>query len=314
MRDRTGESDYGARVDWYRRSTLAAHAQVPKVLALPSPAALAETNARLRDEIIERRKAEQHINELARQLERRVAERTEELANTVKMLEKEVSARKEAEQRLSKSLEEKEILFKEAHHRVKNNLQTVYSLLYLQSQMSDDAEVTELFRDCAERIQTMGMVHQQLSGSTDLTAIALPEYLRDLTAKLSNAYRKQGNNIEISIESNPVVLRVDVAIPCGLIVNELVSNALKHAFPKGEEGKIAVAFRLSNESELSLSVCDNGVGMARSVDSSDRGTHGLQLVKVLVDQLDGSLEYRCAAGTAIEVRFPLLNSAPEARM
>ena len=210
--------------------------------------------------------------------------------------------RQKAQQELRQSLEEKEILLKEVHHRVKNNLQIISSLLSLQLGRIEDASIVQLLRESQNRIRSMALIHERLYRSGDLSRIDFGTYVHNLTSYLVRSYpnAKAATKIRINIEG--ILLGVDLAIPCGLIVNELVSNSLIHAFPDGREGEVVVEMT-RNESVARLCVRDNGVGFPEGFNIRNASTLGLQLIETLVDQIDGVTEVDEGRGTSFSVVF-----------
>ncbi len=223
------------------------------------------------------------------------------LTESNRELQQEITNRKLAEQQIKASLQEKEILLKEIHHRVKNNLQIVSSLLSLQSSQVVDETIGVLFRDSQDRIRSMALVHEQLYGSEDLARIEFGQYLRDLTSYLIRSYRSKGVNLRVEVDD--VHLNIDTAIPCGLIINELASNALKHAFPDGREGEIGISLREDGAGQYMLIVRDDGVGFPMDVDCHHTESLGLQLVNSLVRQIKGTIQLHRDNGTMFEIRF-----------
>jgi PAS domain S-box-containing protein len=205
-----------------------------------------------------------------------------------------------AEQTLRESLDEKETLLKEIHHRVKNNLQIVSSLLNLQANRSSSAEIATNFKDAQNRIRAMSLVHEHLYEAGDLSSIYFSDYLKNLVTSIHDAFGTIAHNVHIDVECDVRMVDVDTAIPCGLIVSELVSNALKYAFQDGRDGYIRVTFT-SIEDKLSLRVKDNGPGLPSELNI--RESLGLQLVETLARQLGGSVDYDCRYGADIHVNF-----------
>jgi two-component sensor histidine kinase len=214
----------------------------------------------------------------------------------------EIVERTRAEQELQASLEEKVVLLKEIHHRVKNNLQVISSLLNLQSQTIEDDDTLATLRDSQNRIRSMALIHERLYRSRDLSRIDLGEYVQSLSSFLIRSYRAYTRAVQLRVDADDVALSIDAAVPCGLIINELMSNALKHAFPDGREGEIRVAIKADN-GLVQLSVGDNGVGFPDDVDFRETESLGLQLVNTLVDQLDGTVALRVNGGTTFEIAF-----------
>jgi PAS domain S-box-containing protein len=214
-----------------------------------------------------------------------------------------ITARKQAETKIQESLREKEVLLKEIHHRVKNNLQVISSLLDLQSQYLNDSVMLEVFRESCNRVRSMALVHEQLYQSKDCAKISCVEYFQDLTNYLCRVYGVKANKITLQLEVDQINLNINTAIPCGLIVNELVSNALKYAFPNGLQGVIKVALCSLNRSQFLLMVKDNGIGFSRDWEFNRVKSLGLQLVRVLTNQLEGTLEIEHNGGTEFRIQF-----------
>jgi len=208
-----------------------------------------------------------------------------------------------SEQAMRLSLREKEVLLKEIHHRVKNNLQVISSLLNLQARYLTDPAAREIFNESQNRVQSIALVHEKLYQSPDLSHVNFSEYTAALLDNLFDNYNAPGRGISKAIDVGGVRLTIDVAIPCGLIVNELVTNALKHAFPDGREGKVRVVLTEEGEN-LSLAVEDDGVGMPETVDPRNTGSLGLDLVFTFAEQLDARVEVERQGGTTFRFRFP----------
>jgi two-component sensor histidine kinase len=216
-----------------------------------------------------------------------------------------ISRRQEAEDRLVASLREKELLLKEVHHRVKNNLQVISSLLNLQANSLQDPEVIRLFHESQGRVRSMALIHEQLYQSDDLVQIDFAAYVRDLVQHLQQGLGNGSNRTEFHLQIEPLPLSLELAIPCGMIVNELVSNAQKHAFPEGCVGEIRIEFAC-HSGVYCLSVADNGVGLSRQrVVEPDGPSLGLSVVEALTRQLHGELEVCQEAGTRFVIRFQL---------
>jgi PAS domain S-box-containing protein len=212
-----------------------------------------------------------------------------------------VTDRRMAEEKLRASLHEKDVLLKEVHHRVKNNLQVVSSMLSLQSMSQQDSATICLFRESQHRVRSMALIHEQLYQSGDLSRIDFGAYADSLTANLLRSYVTAGT-IKLKIDVRDILISIDLAIPCGLIINELVTNALKHAFPDGRDGNVGIAMRTDGK-EYVLTVTDDGVGLPPHADGSDAGSFGLQLVDTLIGQLEGSIDIASNGGTAYTIRF-----------
>jgi len=264
---------------------------------------LAKVNAALSSEISERMQAEAEVNAYRDQLENLVRERTVELAKTNSSLKAEIAERQRAEEKVRASLREKEILLKEIHHRVKNNLQIISSLLELQCAYIHDEQALRFFRESQDRIKAMALVHERLYASTDLASICVCEYLESLASHLMLTYGKDPGRITLAFESEKFCLGIEEAIPCGLIVNELISNSLKHAFPGGTTGAITVNCRIADEGMIVLSVGDDGVGFPSGLDFRQTETLGLQIVNILTQQLNGTIHLRNDGGAMFTIRF-----------
>lgn len=216
-------------------------------------------------------------------------------------LDLDVSDRKLAELQLQESLREKEILLQEIHHRVKNNLQVICSLLDLQSQYINEPAMQEMFRESYNRVKSMALVHEKLYQSKNFAKINFAEYISSLINDLFYAYRLKANYISLELDIDEIALNIDTTISCGLIINELVSNALKHAFADNQEGKIHVAIHTEDRRNFTLIVSDTGRGFSQEFDFNTTKTLGLQLVKLLTNQLEGTLEIDCRNGTEFRI-------------
>jgi len=200
-----------------------------------------------------------------------------------------ISTRKREEARVLAALKEKDILLGEIHHRVKNNLQIVDSLLGLQSGTIDDTGLQEILRESQNRIKSMALIHQILYQSNDFARMDFSNFIDTLVPTLASAYGADPGRIAVSINAIEVRLPVSVAIPCGLLVNELVSNALKHAFPGNRNGEIRIDLSIAADGQILLSVEDNGVGIPDGLALHQTTTLGLQLVMLLTDQIGGEI-------------------------
>jgi two-component sensor histidine kinase len=176
-------------------------------------------------------------------------------------------------------------------------------MLNLQATNIQDPAVADIFRESQDRVRSMALIHERLYKSGDLSRINFGEYVRNLTAYLVRSYGVRGNPVGLEIDVSDILLSIDVAIPCGLIINELVSNALKYAFQDGRRGTIKVSIRKEGK-EYTLCVADDGVGMPADVDYRNHSSLGLQLVNTLVAQLDGDIALDAVKGTAFTIRFP----------
>ena len=225
------------------------------------------------------------------ELERRVQARTADLAR--------------ANEELHASVEEKVMLLQEIHHRVKNNLQIISSLLELQAAAVEDTRALEAFLDSGHRVRSMALVHEKLYGPESLSRIDFADYVRDLTTFLFQSYNARTPNVGLTIEADDVFLDIHTAVPCGLILNELITNSLKHAFPGSREGKIRVGLHQTDDGQMTLSVGDDGVGFPQDLDWRNLTSLGFQLIKALVNQLTGTLTIDSRCGAEFEICFPV---------
>jgi len=242
-----------------------------------------------RSELLERRKAEEKLKTAYKDMEVRIQNRTRELSQINQRLLGEIAERKLVEEALNKSIKEKDVLLKEIHHRVKNNLQIVSSLLSLQSQYVNEPGSVELFKESQSRIISMALIHEKLYQTGDLTRINLSEYANELIGDLFRSYSVNTHLMKYQIESKNILLDINTAIPCGLIINELVTNSIKHAFPDNRSGEIKIDIQC-HDGNCILKIADNGVGFPDDLDINDVKTLGLQLVTSLTKQLDGTIE------------------------
>jgi two-component sensor histidine kinase len=216
---------------------------------------------------------------------------------------REITERKRAEEQIKASLKEKEVLLREIHHRVKNNLQVICSLLSLQADHIKDRRAAEVFRDGQSRIRSMGLVHEALYRSQDLARIDFAAYIQSLVSNLFHSYNTDSTKIRLTTDVSDVSLSVNTAIPCGLIINELVSNSLKHAFPDGRQGDIHVALALDGDGRFTLMVSDNGIGYPDGMDFLNASSLGLQLVTTLAQQLEGTMDIGGSDGAVFKITF-----------
>ncbi|MCC7557759.1 MAG: PAS domain S-box protein, partial [Methanobacteriaceae archaeon] len=201
-----------------------------------------------------------------------------------------ITDRKVAENKIKKSLREKEILLREIHHRVKNNLQIISTLLELQCDQIKDEEVMELYRESENRIQSIALIHENLYQSDDLASIQIDEYINNLLNDLMNSYGIE-SSVNLNIDVDRITLGIETAIPCGLIINELVSNSLKYAFPNGTSGNIYLSLKEKDDGTFKLLISDDGSAFPSDFEEKKNRTLGLQLVNNLVKQLDGDLDF-----------------------
>jgi two-component sensor histidine kinase len=251
-------------------------------------------------DITERKKTEALLKRFTEELEEKVRERTNQLQVMNLDLEKEVGEHARAEEQIRASLDEKIILLREIHHRVKNNLQIIISLLNLQSRYIKDEKTRQALRESQNRVRAMSHVHEKLYQSPDITKIELDSYIRFLGDSLFQFYGMRGKGIILTTRIQDIHIGLETAIPIGLIVNELISNSLKHAFPEGRGGVISITIQ-RQDGMLAIGYSDNGVGMPEGFDWRNAGSLGLRLVILLVEQMDGTIERDPRAGTAFTI-------------
>jgi two-component sensor histidine kinase len=226
------------------------------------------------------------------------------LSQTLKQAQQEIDQRKRIEQQLQESLIEKELLLKEVHHRVKNNMQVIVSLLSLQAAGLNEPTTINLLRDSQNRVRSMALVHEKLYQSNNLAQIDLRDYLQHLATTLFHSYSPQISNIELIFKIEALTLSIDQAIPCGLIANELISNALKHAFPNHRAGKVQIGLIQTSERAIQLYMENDGVDFPANLDFRQTESLGMQLILSLTRQLNGHLELtRLTPGTRFTIYF-----------
>lgn len=214
-----------------------------------------------------------------------------------------IIARDITQKKHEEEVRRRELLLKEVHHRVKNNLQVVSGLLYLQSKHISDKNMIEMFNESSNRIQSMSLIHQKLYQSKDAATIDFDGYVRDLIGALLHSYGTDRSAIKVVLDVDHTGLGMDSAVPCGLIINELVSNSFKYAFPAGRRGEVRIALSRHDGDKITLVVADNGVGLPESLDFLNAESLGLQLVVTLVDQLRGTITLSRDTGTKFTVVF-----------
>ena len=252
-------------------------------------------------DITNRRLMESEIRSLNTVLEQRVKDRTEALSQANNALEVENAQRLEAETKLRASIEEKSMLLKEIHHRVKNNLQIIASLLNLQSRYIRDEQTLAAIRESQNRVKAMALVHEKLYRAEDISHISLEDYVKFLGNGLFQFYDAKSRGIRFQLDIQAVSVDINTAIPLGLIINELISNSLKYAFPEGRKGTVSVTVRQEGM-DLTVLYADDGIGIPAELDWKNTQSLGLRLVNTLVDQMDGTVELDRTGGT----RFTML--------
>lgn len=236
----------------------------------------------LEEEVAERKHAEARLQRFNEELEKGVAERTVQL---------------------DRSLHEKDLLLKEIHHRVKNNLQIVASLLHSQARQVTDPATLSMLEECQNRVRAMALVHERLYRSEDIASIDLADYVKFMGESLIRFYGTAGSHIKLEVALSGIRFDINRAIPLGLIVNELLSNALKHAFPAGRRGTITVS-GTNNDGTIRIAVADDGAGIPASFDWRNAGSLGLRLVTSLADQLGGTVDLDRTSGTTFTIAIP----------
>jgi two-component sensor histidine kinase/CheY-like chemotaxis protein len=220
-------------------------------------------------------------------------------------LQTEISDKRQAEQQLRQSLKEKDLLLKEIHHRVKNNLFIVSSLLESQADYTDDPQIIKILENSQNRVMSMALIHEQLHGNSSLFQIDFKQYLTVLTEHLIESYFTKEVNFQSNIQE--AYLNIETAHPCGLIINELISNAVEHAFPNQKPGNIMLKFNQDEAGNCNLLLKDDGIGFPAHKDFYHSESLGLELVSTLVEQLEGEIEMKNNNGTEVKITFKELN-------
>jgi two-component sensor histidine kinase len=250
------------------------------------------------------KESEFKLEESRAELERRVLERTEKLLRSNILLKKEITERIRAEQDLKRSLQEKELLVKEIHHRVKNNLQIISSLLDMRSMRIRDPEMRKVLEDAQTKIYNMALIHAQLYQSQPFDRINMEHHIENLSSYLLEVYAHIKNRIVPTIDCSNAFLPVTQAIPCAVIINELLSNVFKHAFTNNQKGKIEIYMKNSGDNGGFIKIKDNGIGISKEMDIKKLDSLGLNLVANLVHmQLKGEMEIQSNGGTEVTITF-----------
>ncbi|MBW4488668.1 MAG: PAS domain-containing protein [Trichocoleus desertorum ATA4-8-CV12] len=252
-------------------------------------------------DITARKQAEADLQALNEALELKVEKRTNALQILNEQLLTEIAERQRAENQIKTSLREKEVLLKEIHHRVKNNLQVISSLLKLQAGYIKEHHVLEILKESQNRVRAMALLHEKLYQSEDLAKVNFTEYVHSLVANLFRSYGIKSQTITAKINIEDVLFDIDAVIPCGLIINELVSNSLKYAFPGNQKGEVCVELLLTQTGECQIVVSDNGLGLPEELDFQNTKSLGLQLVCMLIEQLEGKIELDNSCGTTFKI-------------
>jgi PAS domain S-box-containing protein len=264
-----------------------------------------ESHIAIVEDITERKHAEATLRDTNVTLEERVQERTSQLEGANRELEEQIGERRRVENRLRNSLQEKETLLREIHHRVKNNLAVISSLFYLETTYTKDGRTVRLLQEARNRVISMAMVHEELYRSGNLAAVNFRKYVEDLLNYLLDSYSTSSSPVRLTSDVEELLLGVDTAIPCGLILTELVTNSLKHAFQRRQPGTISVSLRkTAPDGEYVLTVADDGAGIASDLGAANGASLGLRIVRALTDQLRGNFSIRSSdPGTEAKVQF-----------
>ncbi|MCF7920354.1 MAG: tetratricopeptide repeat protein [Candidatus Cloacimonetes bacterium] len=263
-----------------------------------------KTNKLLKIEIDERTRTGMELKKIKDELELRVQNRTAELTKLNESLLREITERRQYQEKLELSLEEKDVMMKEIHHRVKNNMQVISSLLRMQANYIEDPNVVEAFNDSFHRVKSMSLIHEKLYRSDDLAHINFQDYVESLTRLLYHTFTPSAR-LEFIIDMKDIFLDINNAIPCGLIINELITNSLKYAFRDRTEGKIAISMTRDLFSGFRLIVKDDGIGLPDDFDINKTKSLGMRLVYLLSeDQLEGKVTIKNEQGTGFEIEFP----------
>ena len=277
-----------------RKIELLSRRQMQRVL-LDKADELQQANEKLAQQNMQLEDAHRELRASKEELERKVTERTLDL--------------QQANEQIQQSLHEKEVLLKEIHHRVKNNLQIISSLLSQQLKKTDNREAAEQLAESGHRIQSMALIHERLYQSADLASIDFGDYVRSLADELLATYENLSGKVTIEVCIDNIAFDIDTAVPCGLIINELVSNALKYAFEPDQAGLVSIEL-IRNQTEFHLIISDDGAGFPADLDIQTAPSLGLRIVQSLTRQLRGSLNLVEGRGAAMEIRFPIPPSIP----
>ncbi len=256
-------------------------------------------------DVTEQRRAEEALQRAHDQLEDRVRERTAELKRTNISLQEQIDRREALEQRLRASIKEKEAMLDEIHHRVKNNLQVISSLMGLNANRIGDARAREVIDDIRRRVHSLSLVHDRLYRSQDLAAVDAQDYFKRLVDGLVASLAHKDLSLTVKIDADGITLPIDIAVPCALITNEILTNTFKHAFKGRSEGTVLVKMTKSDEEAYILVVGDDGVGIPSTVDVTSPDTLGFRIIKVLAKQLGATFKLRRTGGTRFRFHIPV---------
>lgn len=255
------------------------------------------------EDITIKKNAEDSLKNAFDELEIRVKERTAELSILNDALQKEITEHLMDEEKIKISLKEKEVMLKEIHHRVKNNMQIISSMLGLQSASVDDQKLNTMLKDTQNRIKSMALIHEKLYQSDNMAYVDFHEYTKSIIINLYTSCCNDKEKIKFDFEVEKANFNIDTAIPLGLLINELISNSFKHAFPGDRTGEIFLRLNKTNESKYQLLIRDNGIGLPSDLDIENNKSLGLKLVNVLVDQIEGEIVTTVNNGTSYTITF-----------
>lgn len=260
----------------------------------------------LMQDITERKRSEILLKQAHDELEQRVKDRTLDLQNSNKSLQSEIEERQRVASKLMDSLHEKEILLKEVNHRAKNNLQLISSLLWLQAQEIDEEKYKTIFHQCSNRIRSMALIHKKMYEAPNLAAVNFREYAGTLVKDLLASFGVEPGRIALKLTGDPISLDVTYGVPCGLLLQELIANSLKHAFPDSRRGEIGLSMKQQDCGDVEILYTDNGVGFPEAFDIYKCSSLGLQLVVAIAEkQLAGTLRVKSRNPTEIKIVFPM---------
>lgn len=262
------------------------------------------------ENITARKNAEDALMNAYDQLENRVRERTSELYNLNDTLQNEIVEHKKDEEKLIASLKEKEVLLKEIHHRVKNNMQIISSMLGLQSSIVDNKEFNIMLKDSQNRIKSMALIHERLYRSDNMANVDFVEYIYSLIQYLYYSYGIDQERIKIEKDVGDLTFNIDTAIPLGLIMNEIISNSFKHAFPDSRKGTINITIKMICPDNYEMIIKDDGIGLPENIDITNTKTLGINLIFALVDQIDGKISIIQNEGMGYKILFLKKNPTP----
>ena len=224
------------------------------------------------------------------------------MKRSILLIANDITESKNAEKEIKSSLNEKEYLLREIHHRVKNNMQIISSLLNLQTKYVNDEEAIDVLQESQNRVKSMAMIHEKIYQSNDLEEINFADYIQSLISNLFHTYNVDKKLVKSTFKIENITLNMETAVPCGLIISEIISNSLKYAFPNKMRGEIIVSLK-SVEETYELMIKDNGIGLPKGLDLNNLESLGLLLVKILTEQIEGELIINSINGTEFKIIF-----------